>query len=41
MREDFLSVIAASGDTPIKKNEGLAKYSTFNIGGEARYAIFL
>ena len=40
MREDFLSVIAARGDTQIKQNEGLAKYSTFKIGGEARYAIF-
>ena len=40
MREDFLSVIAARGDTQIKQNEGLATYSTFKIGGEARYAIF-
>lgn len=40
MKEDFASLIAMRGDTQIKKCEGLAKYSTFKIGGNARYAVF-
>lgn len=40
MKEEFASLIALRGDTQIKKGEGLAKYSTFKIGGNARYAIF-
>lgn len=40
MKKDFLSVLASCGDMQIKQNEGLAKYSTFKIGGKAKYALF-